>query len=110
VGGHGVVSRRATMAAEGWQALRARVCKGRRRTSGALDLQDALFPSFVLEGADERGGDDKDGPLAVRGRGCLGARGRGSVDDILVAAGDVGAVGRGVEGGHGGGGGGVEVE
>ena len=102
--GHGVVSRAATLQEEGSKALGTRRGKRGRRTSGALNLEHALFPSFVLESADERGGDDEDGPLTVRGRVGLGACWRGSVDDILVAAGDVGAVGRGVERGHGGGG------
>lgn len=68
-----------------------------QHTSGALDLQDTLFPSIILEGADERGSDGEDGPLTVCRRLRLGSRRQRAVDDVLVAAGDVGPVGGGVE-------------
>lgn len=55
----------------------------------------------MLECADKRGSHHEDGPLTVCGRLRLGTGGRRSVDDVLVAAGDVGPVGRGVERGHG---------
>jgi hypothetical protein len=70
-------------------------------TSCALDLEHALLASVALESADKRGGHGEDSPLSVCGRGCLGTRGRRGVDDVLVAAGDVGAVAGGVERGHG---------
>jgi hypothetical protein len=73
------------------------------RTSGALHLQNALFSAILLECADKRGSDCEDSPLTVCWRAGLGTRGRGSIDDILVAPGDVGAVAGGVERGHGGG-------
>lgn len=82
------------------RGVQLRAC-GRVRTAGALDLQHALFSSVMLECADERGSDGEDGPLAVRGRAGLGAGWRRSVDDVLVAPCDVGAVAGGVERGHG---------
>lgn len=73
-----------------------------RRTSGALDFQNALFPAVILERADKWGSHNEDSPLSVCRRLCLGTRRRRGVDDILVAAGDVGPVGGRVERGHGG--------
>ena len=70
-------------------------------TSSALYLQYAFLPTLLLKCADERGSDGEYGPLPVRGRVRLGPGWRRSVDDILVASGNVGAVARGVEGGHG---------
>ena len=72
-----------------------------RHTSGALNLQDALLSSIVLECADERGSDGEDGPLPVRGRTGLRTGWRGSIDDVLIAPSDVWAVAGGVERGHG---------
>jgi hypothetical protein len=69
-------------------------------TSGALNLQDALFPSVLLECADERGSNSEDCPLSVRGRAGLGTGWRRSIDDVLVAPRDVWAVAGGVERGH----------
>lgn len=71
-------------------------------TSGALNLQDALFSAVLLECADKRGSYCEDSPLTICGRACLGTRWRRGIDDILVAPGDVGAVAGGVERGHGG--------
>lgn len=78
------------------------MCRAVPRTSGALHFQHALFSAVLLECADKRGSDCEDSPLAVCGRAGLGTRGRRGIDDILVAAGDVGAVAGGVERGHGG--------
>lgn len=75
-----------------------------RRTSGALNLQDAFFPSLILECADKWGSHNEDSPLSICRRLRLGARRRRGVYDILVAAGDVWPVGGGVERGHGEGG------
>jgi hypothetical protein len=86
--------------ASGWQRLNAPTWV--RRTSGALNLQNALFPAIVLEGADKWGSHSKDSPLAVCGRACLGPGRQRGVDDVLVAARDVGPVGGRVERGHGG--------
>ena len=72
-----------------------------RRTSGALNLQDALFPSLILERADKWGSHHEDSPLSICRRLRLSARRRRGVYDILVAAGDVGPVGGGIEGRHG---------
>lgn len=73
------------------------------RTSCALNLQDALLPPFALECADERGSHGEDGPLPVRGRGCLCAGWRRGIDDVLVASRDVWAIAGRVQRGHGGG-------
>lgn len=66
-----------------------------------MDLENALLAAVLLEGADKRGNDGEDCPLAVGGRAGLGTGRRRGIDDILIAAGDVGAVARGVERRHG---------
>lgn len=71
-------------------------------TSGGLDLQDALLAGVGLEGVGQGRGDGEEGPLPVGGRGGGSAGGQRAIDDALVAAPDRGAVGGGVEGGHGG--------
>ena len=67
-----------------------------------MDFEHALFSAILLEGADERGSYCEDSPLPVRRGARLGTRWRWSIDNILVAPGDVGAVAGGVERGHGG--------
>lgn len=71
-------------------------------TSGGLNLEDTLLAGVGLKGVRQGRGDGEDGPLSVGGRAGGRARGRRSVDDVLVAAPDRGAVGGGVERGHGG--------
>ena len=44
-------------------------------TSGALDLEDTLLTSILLEGTDKRGRDWVDDPLAISGRPCIPRRG-----------------------------------
>lgn len=55
----------------------------------------------MLERADKWGSNRKHGPLSVCRGLRLGTGWQRSVDDILVAAGDVGPIGGGVEGSHG---------
>jgi hypothetical protein len=71
-------------------------------TSCALNLQYALFSAILLEGADERGSYGENGPLTVSWRAGLGTGWCRGIDDVLIAAGDVWPVARGVERGHGG--------
>lgn len=71
-------------------------------TSGGLDLQDTLLAGVGLEGVGQGRGDGEDSPLPVGGRAGGRAGWRGGIDDSLVAAPDRGAVGGGVERGHGG--------
>lgn len=67
------------------------------RTSGALDFQDALFGSGILECVKERGLGREEGPMAV---GRRAGAGDGGIDDALVAALDRRPVRGEIEGRH----------
>lgn len=73
-----------------------------RRTSSTLHLQHTLFSAILLKCANEGGSNGEYGPLAVGWRVCLRPGWRRTVDDVLVAPCNVGAIARGVESGHGG--------
>jgi hypothetical protein len=70
-------------------------------TSSALNFQYALLASVALKCADQRGSHCEDCPLTICRRACLGVGWRRSIDDVLVAPGDVWAVAGCVERGHG---------
>jgi hypothetical protein len=80
------------------------ITRGCLHTSCALDLQNALLPTVLLERADERGSYSENSPLTVRGRAGLRTRWSRRVHNVLVAPGDVRAIAGCVERGHGGGG------
>lgn len=73
---------------------------GKFALAGSLNLQNTLFAAILLEGADERGSDGEDGPLAKGGRARLGTFGRRRIDDVFVAPLYVWAVARRVERSH----------